>query len=137
MAFLLLRGSDQNKYGSMIKGLAQQFSLGNDQYPKTIIAATDVLSTHKIDQKYFDNQKKEREKSRSTESRLESSKEKTTETSFNDELEMLLLWRRWSQQHNLQQERENTKKRLVCQQGNVEHAKRKQDESEVQDRKEK
>ena len=61
MAYLLLRGSDQNKYGSMVKGLAQQFSLGNDQYPKTIIAATDVLSTHKIDQKYFDNQKKAKE----------------------------------------------------------------------------
>ena len=83
MAFLLLRGSDQNKYRSMIKGLAQHFSLRNDQYPKTIIAATDVLSTHKIDQKYFDNQKKAREKSRSTESRSESNEEKTMETSFN------------------------------------------------------
>ena len=75
-AYLLLRGSNQNKYGSMVKGLAQQFSLGNNQYLKTIIAATDMLSTHKIDQKYFNNQKKAREKFKSTKSKSESNEEK-------------------------------------------------------------
>jgi len=36
MAYLLIRGSNQSKYGSIIKGFISQFSLGNDQYPKTI-----------------------------------------------------------------------------------------------------
>jgi hypothetical protein len=36
-----------------LKGFVFQFSLGNDQYPKTLTTATDVLSNHKIDQKYY------------------------------------------------------------------------------------
>jgi hypothetical protein len=50
MAYLLLKGSDQMKYGLLLKGFTSQFSLGNDQYPKTITTAADVLSNHKIDQ---------------------------------------------------------------------------------------
>ena len=49
MAYMLMRGTDQNRYGSLMKGLSQQYSLGNDQYPKTITAATDVLSNHKLE----------------------------------------------------------------------------------------
>ena len=60
MAYLLIKGSDQSKYGSLIKGFVSQYSLGNDQYPKMIQMATDVLSNHKLDQKYFDNLKKHR-----------------------------------------------------------------------------
>ena len=64
MAYLLIRGSDQTRYGSLLKGFVSQFSLGNDQYPKTIMTATDVLSNHKIDPSYYDNQKKSRDRSR-------------------------------------------------------------------------
>jgi hypothetical protein len=64
MAYLLIRGSDQTKYRSLTKGLVSQYSLGNDQYPKTITTATDVLSNHKLDQRYWDNQKKNRDRSR-------------------------------------------------------------------------
>jgi hypothetical protein len=64
MAYLLIRGSDQTKYGSLTKGFISQYSLGNDQYPKTITTATDVLSNHKLDQRYWDNQKKNRDRSR-------------------------------------------------------------------------
>jgi hypothetical protein len=49
MAYLLLRNSDQQKYGSLMNGLISQFSMGNNQYPKTITAATDILSNHKHD----------------------------------------------------------------------------------------
>jgi hypothetical protein len=34
--------------------------LGQDQYPKTITAATDALSNHKIDPNFYDNQRKNR-----------------------------------------------------------------------------
>jgi hypothetical protein len=62
MAYLLIKGSDQSKYGSLTKGFVSQFSLGNDQYPKTIQMATDVLSNHRLDPKFFENQKKSRER---------------------------------------------------------------------------
>jgi hypothetical protein len=46
MAYLLIEQSDHNKYGSLIKGFVSQYLLGNDQYPKAIAAATDVLLQH-------------------------------------------------------------------------------------------
>ena len=61
MAYLLICGSDQSKYGSITKGFVSQYSLGNDQYPKTIQMATNVLSNHKIDAKYYENQKRNKE----------------------------------------------------------------------------
>ena len=61
MSYLLIRGSDQSKYGSLTKNFTQQFSLGNDQYPKTMETAVDVLSNHRFDQKFIDNQQRQRE----------------------------------------------------------------------------
>jgi hypothetical protein len=49
MAFLLMKNSDQKKYGSLNAGLSTQFSMGNNQYPKSITAATDILANHKHD----------------------------------------------------------------------------------------
>jgi transposase-like protein len=49
MANTYLENSDQNKYGTLMNNLKQQQSLQNDQYPKTLIDATNVLSTHKFD----------------------------------------------------------------------------------------
>jgi hypothetical protein len=59
MSYLLLRNSDPNKYGSMINGLISQFSMGNNQYPKTIMAATDILSNHKHNNWGISNKRKE------------------------------------------------------------------------------
>jgi len=61
MAYLMIQGSDQSKYGSLVKGFISQYSLGNDQYPKTIQVATDVLSNHKLDAKFYENQQQNRE----------------------------------------------------------------------------
>ncbi len=58
IAYLFMRGSDQSKYGSIIKGFNSQFSLGNDQYLKTIQMAMDVLSNHKLDTKFFENKQR-------------------------------------------------------------------------------
>ena len=57
-AFLFLNGSDHSKYGTLINGLKTQFSLGNDQYPKTITAAIDVLSDQRFYQQYYTNRDK-------------------------------------------------------------------------------
>ena len=50
MSYLYLENSDQDKYGSILTGLTTQKTLKNDQYPKTITDASDVLSCHKFDQ---------------------------------------------------------------------------------------
>jgi hypothetical protein len=49
LAYLYLDNCDKAKYGSLLKGLDTQQSLGNSQYPKTIAEAANVLSNHKID----------------------------------------------------------------------------------------
>ena len=58
MAYLLLKGSDQSKYNSLCRGLASQYALGNNQYPKDIQAATDILSSHRFDASYRDKASK-------------------------------------------------------------------------------
>jgi hypothetical protein len=62
MALLYLENSDQNKHGSVIKGLMDQLSLDQDQYPKTINHAMNVLSNHKFDDKYYENRKKNQDR---------------------------------------------------------------------------
>ena len=49
-AFLYLENSDQSKYGSLLKGLNSQKSLGHDQYPRTLNESNNVLSNHKLDE---------------------------------------------------------------------------------------
>ena len=59
-AYLLLRGADRKKYGELMKGFVNQYSLGNDQYPKTKTGAIDVLSNHQYDKDYYDQRAKAR-----------------------------------------------------------------------------
>ena len=47
LAFLYLENSDKQKYGSLMSGLQTQQSLGNNQYPKSITEANNVLSNHR------------------------------------------------------------------------------------------
>jgi hypothetical protein len=48
-AFLYLENSDQRKYGMIIENQNSHKSLGNDQYPRTIVKTNNVLSNHKFD----------------------------------------------------------------------------------------
>jgi hypothetical protein len=52
-AYLYLEQSDKKKYGSIMNGFSTQYSLNNDQYPKSLIEAVNVLSNHKFDANYF------------------------------------------------------------------------------------
>ena len=58
MAYLLIRNSDQAKYGSLMNGLVSQFSRQNNQYPKTTTIATDMLSNHRFDNRGTLNKKR-------------------------------------------------------------------------------
>jgi hypothetical protein len=49
LTVLYLKHADQKKYGYILQGLNTQQSLHNDQYPKTVIDANNVLSNHKFD----------------------------------------------------------------------------------------
>ena len=51
MAYLYLEKADEKIYGSVLMNLHSQQSLDNDQFPRTIIAMTNVLSNHKFDKK--------------------------------------------------------------------------------------
>ena len=58
LAYTFINNSDNNKYGSLIKSLAQQQSFKNTQYPKTLTAASEVLMEHQWDKKYYEMKKK-------------------------------------------------------------------------------
>jgi hypothetical protein len=49
LAYLLIKNSDQSKYGSLVNGLTSQFSMGNNQYPKNVMTACDILLNHRFD----------------------------------------------------------------------------------------
>ena len=49
VAYVYLDNSDQAKYGSVLKGLSNQFSLKNNQFPTSIMQASNVLSNHPHD----------------------------------------------------------------------------------------
>ena len=61
LTVLYLENTDQTRYGSLVSGLSSQYALGNDQYPKVITTAYNVLSNHKFDQAYHDNKKHHRD----------------------------------------------------------------------------
>ena len=82
MAYLLIRNSDQAKYGTVMNGLVSQFSMQNNQYPKTITTETDILSNHRFDnsgvmKKKWSQQKKDHEDGMST-----TKEDNSKETSF-------------------------------------------------------
>ena len=54
--------SDKSKYGSLMSGLETQHSLGNDQYPKSLVDAYTVLGNHSYDQEYYKAKEKRNQK---------------------------------------------------------------------------
>ena len=58
LAILYLKNTDQMKYGSFIKKMAEDFATGWENfYPTHIKDAQHILSIHKHDQAYHDKQK--------------------------------------------------------------------------------
>ena len=61
-AYVYLANVDMSKYGTLVAGLDTQYSLGQDQYPKSRVDAHQVVSNHPWDPGYKKNQDKRREK---------------------------------------------------------------------------
>ena len=57
MATIAIEGADNAKYGSLKKDLRSQLSRGNNQYPKTVDEAQEILGSHKLDDKFFEKTK--------------------------------------------------------------------------------
>jgi len=55
--YVMMQGADSSKYGSLMKGLVSQFSMKNDQYPRTMTNAVDVMAKHQFDQAFYDRKK--------------------------------------------------------------------------------
>ena len=55
--YILLRGADSAKYGTLMKNLVSQYSLGNNQYPTKRTAGIDALAEHPFDDKYYEQKK--------------------------------------------------------------------------------
>jgi hypothetical protein len=84
MAYLFIRGSDQAKYGSLVQGFASQFSLQNDQWPKTLSKAMDVLSNHKFDSKHSENMKKHYENIKNKQERQKQQQQQQSQETTNN-----------------------------------------------------
>jgi hypothetical protein len=82
MAYLLIRNSGQAKYGTMMNGLVSQFSMQNNQYPKTITAATDILSNHRSDNSGVLNKKKWSQSKKNEDGTSTNKEDGTKETCF-------------------------------------------------------
>ena len=60
ISILYLKNTDQMKYGSFIKKMAEDFATGQENiYPTHIEDVQHILSIHKYDQAYHDKHKKQ------------------------------------------------------------------------------
>ena len=48
-AYVLIKNSDQAKYGSLLNGMATQYAMGHNQFPGSMQKAVDIMSNHKPD----------------------------------------------------------------------------------------
>jgi hypothetical protein len=78
--FMYLENSSQDKYGSIISNLNSQKSLGNDQYPRTIMETNNVLSNHKFD--IIKGKKAEQKHHNKSKPKEDKDKEEVTPLSF-------------------------------------------------------
>ena len=62
MTHCLHKNADCNKHDKLLNALSGQASLGQDQYPMTILDTNNVLTNYLIDAVYFENQKKRKDK---------------------------------------------------------------------------
>ena len=91
LAYILLENSDRTKYGSMVTGLASQFALDNNQYPKTLVIATNVLSGHKWDATYSETKKKQSENAKNQKQAAQNKKKENEDEEQAPELSFVQL----------------------------------------------
>jgi hypothetical protein len=82
-AYMLMKNSDQGKYGSLMTGLTTQYSMGVNMYPENIVKAIAILTNHRFDKKEPKNNSiNQRNKNRNDNATASTI---TTQSSFNQE----------------------------------------------------
>jgi len=89
LAYLVMKGADWTKYGVILKQIVTQYSLGNDQYPKTLTHAISILSDHKFDLTYQESRKKKQNNAKDKDK--EQGKEKKDKDEMQTELNFAQL----------------------------------------------
>jgi hypothetical protein len=80
-AYMLMKNSDQGKYGSLMTSLTTQFSMGTNQYPEDVLKAVNILTNHRFDKR---EPRKNNQKSKNRNDN-DSASTITTQSSFNQE----------------------------------------------------
>ena len=57
-AYIFWENSDNDKYGQLKQGAVNAFARGQDDFPKNLEQARNILASHKFEQAYYDKQKK-------------------------------------------------------------------------------
>jgi hypothetical protein len=83
MAYMLMKNSNQGKYGLLLTGLTTQYSMGVNMYPENVVKAVDILTNHRFDKKEpRNNNNNQRNKNRNDN---DTASTMTTQSSFNQE----------------------------------------------------
>jgi hypothetical protein len=104
-AYMLMKNSDQGKYGSLMTSLTTQFSMGTIQYPKDVMAAVDILTNHRFEKKKPKNNN-QRNKNRNNDNTASTI---TTQSSFNQEALKKATARKATTWTNVQRRTNNSK----------------------------
>jgi hypothetical protein len=71
-AYMLMKNSDQGKYGLLMTSLTTQFSMGTNQYPKDVMSAVDTLTNQRFNKKEpKNNNQRNRNRNMTTQRRQE------------------------------------------------------------------
>ena len=60
-AYIFWENSDNDKYGQLKQGAVNAFARGQDDFPKNLEQARNILASHKFEQAYYEKQKKREE----------------------------------------------------------------------------
>jgi hypothetical protein len=83
IAYMLMKNSDQGKYGFLMTGLTTRYSMGVNMYPENVVKAVDILVNHRFDKKEpKNNNNNQRNKNRNDH---DTGLTITTQSSFNQE----------------------------------------------------
>jgi hypothetical protein len=80
-AYMLMKHSNQGKYGLRMTSLTTQVSMGTNQYPKDVMAAVDILTNHRFNKKEPKNNNQRNRNQNNDDTALTI----TTQSSFNQE----------------------------------------------------
>jgi hypothetical protein len=65
---MLMKNSNQGKYGTLMMGLTTQFSMGVNLYPENVVEAIDILTNHKFNKKEPKNTNNNNQRNKNQES---------------------------------------------------------------------